>query len=299
MMLNKLKKFARANAPKPVSCMKFSRNMRARRFCLTFLFFLFGLVGLLSTNNVLLFRSKIDPCVLLEESTPRKPQSTLPKIIHQAWKNDLLPERNKAWRSTWQRTFPHHQHILWTDEKIYRLLSEDFPWFLPIFNSLPKVIMKVDVARTFILYKYGGLYADMDYEVLADFWDRLPDDAPAVVQSYWSESEKTQNSLMTSPINNPFWNITWKIIEERAKDGSDDILWVGGPRMIDEAIARYQDKVMILPCENWQRVTWGEQPIKLRLQRAYYYYSGYFRECGDINGRNCVLTIHHGTTTWI
>ena len=39
-------------------------------------------------------------------------------------------------------------------------------------------IQRADASRYFILHKYGGLYADLDYEPLMNFWDHLPQRSP-------------------------------------------------------------------------------------------------------------------------
>src|SRR5690606_15288628 len=37
-----------------------------------------------------------------------------------------------------------------------------FPWFLETYDSYPYDIQRVDVVRYFLLYKYGGIYSDLD-----------------------------------------------------------------------------------------------------------------------------------------
>jgi len=45
---------------------------------------------------------------------------------------------------------------------LLELLTKNFPWFLPTYNNYRYPIQKIDAARLFILYKYGGIYVDMD-----------------------------------------------------------------------------------------------------------------------------------------
>ena len=42
-----------------------------------------------------------------------------------------------------------------------------FPDFLPVYNQYPNNVQRWDAIRYLILYHYGGLYADMDYECFA------------------------------------------------------------------------------------------------------------------------------------
>lgn len=87
----------------------------------------------------------------------------IPKIIHQIWIGAAPPP--KKLMNTWkQSTF---DYILWDEEKIssLNLINQDkYDWFLD-----KKIYYgAADVARVEILYKYGGIYVDADYEKLKE-----------------------------------------------------------------------------------------------------------------------------------
>jgi len=255
-----------------------------------------------------------DPCVVLERSTPVLGASRLPKIIHQVWpKQRNMPSHVKRWFSKWDELFPGFEHKLWSDEDIRELIAKDFPWFLPVFDKYPLSIMRADAARPFILFKYGGLYADMDYQPLVNFWDRLPDDTPSVIQSFWAH-EAFQNSFMSTPPRHELWNRTWEIMVSRAKERLDgevfwwDTLYLTGPQVLEKAIIEYHQAhqgddrkvVHVLPCENWHRVSTGYQfKLLQNLQRFHaYYFKDSFRKCGSVYDMRCQMGIHHSTTMW-
>jgi len=52
--------------------------------------------------------------------------------------------------------------ILWTDESTRSFIALHYPWFLQKYNAYKYDIQRVDVARYFILYHFGGIYIDMD-----------------------------------------------------------------------------------------------------------------------------------------
>lgn len=246
---------------------------------------------------------KPDACEVMEQYTPKMSRSELPRIIHQQWRNkDALPHKHQEWQNAVKNTFPQHKYILWTDEEMLDLIKTDYPEFLDVYLGFSHNIMRVDAARTFILHKYGGLYLDMDYEVLENFWDRLPDTTPAVIQSYSHYLESTQNSLMSSPAGHAFWKYTWELMKERSKSGSTNPIYVTGPNLIDQAVLNYQREVeqmvKILPCENWQRVTYGEQKFIHVAWKVIAKTLGIFKDCGDVHNNRCQLGIHHGTTMW-
>jgi len=177
-------------------------------------------------------------CDRLAATYPPNPNPNLPRVVHQQWPNaSSIPAHFKSWQKSVQKAFPNHTYVLWNDQDARNLIARKHRWFLPTYDAFPSNIMRVDAARTFVLYEHGGLYLDMDYEPLEDFWDRLPDDAPAFVQSYWEGFEERQNSLMSSPAQHPFWPVTWEVMTQRAPESSNPI-YVTGPAMIDAAVAK-------------------------------------------------------------
>ena len=88
--------------------------------------------------------------------------SRVPLLFHQMWKSERIPAK---WRSAHEGCMAlnsEYELILWTDEMIYNFIYRYYPWFYRIFLSYPYQIQRVDVARYFILYHYGGVYLDVD-----------------------------------------------------------------------------------------------------------------------------------------
>jgi len=88
----------------------------------------------------------------------------IPKIIHQIWVGTRpLPEKFQRYMKTWALLNDHqgYRTTLWTDQ----LLEQEFPseWRLVRGQKCPIVS---DVMRMCILQKYGGIYADTDFECL-------------------------------------------------------------------------------------------------------------------------------------
>jgi mannosyltransferase OCH1-like enzyme len=224
----------------------------------------------------------------------------LPRIIHQQWKTGEMPVHFAAWRSALLRTFPEHRHILWTDETQRGLVAEHYGWFLETYDAYPRGILRADAARVFILHRYGGLYLDLDYEVLVEFWDRLYADAPGFLESPYVAHEKRQNAFMTSPPGHAFWGVAWTLMLERAKE--PDVMRATGPVMIDDAIARYGEETHLYACENWHRVPVGSASAHSssthQRTRNWGFARGRFKACGDVFDPTCQFGIHHGTFSW-
>jgi len=93
----------------------------------------------------------------------------IPKIIHQTWKSKEIPEKWAPLAEKVKTLNPDWEYRIWTDEDNDNFVKTEFPDFFPVFNAFPKIIMKADVIRYLIMYKIGGVYLDLDYEMLQPF----------------------------------------------------------------------------------------------------------------------------------
>ena len=92
----------------------------------------------------------------------------IPKIIHQVWSNieEPLPDFFRGLMETWKEHHPDWEYILWDNDKMNGFIQEFYPEYWISYNSVKYNIQKWDIIRYFILYHYGGMYADVDYECL-------------------------------------------------------------------------------------------------------------------------------------
>ncbi|KAL8890317.1 MAG: hypothetical protein Q9215_002487, partial [Flavoplaca cf. flavocitrina] len=86
----------------------------------------------------------------------------IPKIIHQTYINDSVPE---IWREP-QRTcidiHEDYEYKMWTDAKSRELIATEYPWFLNTFDNYSQPIQRADAIRYFVLAHFGGIYIDLD-----------------------------------------------------------------------------------------------------------------------------------------
>lgn len=73
---------------------------------------------------------------------------------------------------------------IWNGYDCRQLLVEDFPDYLNTYDSLPKPIMKCDMIRFFILYKYGGFYMDMDRTCLKPLSQLLSNNPDVILGAF-------------------------------------------------------------------------------------------------------------------
>lgn len=89
----------------------------------------------------------------------------IPKILHWIWLGSPLPERCKRLQKTWQEKHPDWEFKVWTDAdvKSFKLQNQAY------FDNAVNWGEKSDIFRYEILYRYGGLYTDTDFECLKSF----------------------------------------------------------------------------------------------------------------------------------
>jgi mannosyltransferase OCH1-like enzyme len=86
----------------------------------------------------------------------------IPKIIHQTWKTQNIPEEWKNAVDSCKMVNNEYKYILWTDEKMEDFVQKEYPDFLNVYKSYKHNIQRCDAFRYLVLYKYGGIYLDMD-----------------------------------------------------------------------------------------------------------------------------------------
>jgi mannosyltransferase OCH1-like enzyme len=209
-------------------------------------------------------------------------RDAVPRIIHQT-----APADESLWHHTWKPcqlswfdNFKGFEYKMWTDEDIDNLIKRRFPNFLPIWNAYPRNIQRVDVIRYFILYEYGGIYVDMDFECVRDFYDLLPAGKVSIAKSA-VPGEEFQNALMASPPRHPFWHYVFN--EVIPYQHVDDVLASTGPDVI-RRVAEVVPGTMLYPLPDDRFSVQGEPQrfIGMEFKRSM---------------RDDIYAIHHGSCT--
>lgn len=123
--------------------------------------------------------------------------SGIPKIIHQTWKDNDIPDKWKKSQSEWIRLHPDWLYILWTDEDIRNHISRYHPEFLELHDSYEYPIQRADMIRYFVLYDYGGVYCDLDMYPLRNIENMIKSPLDHFV--YSANADNITNCFMISP----------------------------------------------------------------------------------------------------
>lgn len=103
----------------------------------------------------------IIPKVLSPRETMEYTQ-VIPKIIWQTMNTNRVPVFIKSYSDSWIEQNPEYEYRFHDDEDIIDFLKKDFPEFLEGYQNLKYGASKADLWRYLIIYKYGGVYADID-----------------------------------------------------------------------------------------------------------------------------------------
>lgn len=105
--------------------------------------------------------------MLYDLYNPTKLQPTaepkIPKIIHQIWLGSPLPDEFKEFMQSWIEYHLNGWHYkLWTDEdvKTFGLTNQQY------YDATDNYGVKSDLLKWEIVYRYGGVYIDVDFECL-------------------------------------------------------------------------------------------------------------------------------------
>lgn len=283
-----------------------------------------------------------DPCEILAastaEGTPLLALSSsssssaalaaMPKLFHYQSKSSALSEETQSWKQllemeeTESQVHPNIRpkdngewsSVYWSDESCAALVRDHFPSFWPLYMNYSHSIQRVDSCRYFIMYKYGGIYADTDisFHSNATTLERLVPHGVGLVESPYRYNERWQNSLMSAKVvQHPFWETVLETMIERAN--YDKVLSSTGPKMIGDAVQRwkknnryndddnnYYGDVHTLPCELFQRLPYGNWDTSLWniLGREFVSRVMPMRGCGVYGSGRCEITRHKGKASW-
>ncbi len=83
----------------------------------------------------------------------------IPRIVHQIWLGSPVPEKYFKWMESWVGYYGW-EYKLWTEEDVKGMKLQN----RVLYEASRNYGEKADILRLEILYQYGGVYADVDYE---------------------------------------------------------------------------------------------------------------------------------------
>ena len=133
---------------------------------------------------------------------------TIPKIIFQTWKSrDDIPDKWISGQESIETYMSDWTHVITDDDDNRNFIKEYYPEYLSKYDSFPYNIQRADFVRPFLLYKFGGLYLDMDIEIQRPLDDLFTSDSEVFLVMSGNVTSCTTNSFMASKKGAEFWKI--------------------------------------------------------------------------------------------
>jgi mannosyltransferase OCH1-like enzyme len=173
----------------------------------------------------------------------------IPKIIHQTWNTQDVPYYLRDFQKSWINEHPTWDYWLWTEEDNFNFIKNNYSFFLDTYTKYTKYIQKADAIRYFLLYHYGGIYADLDFQALRSMDDLIVNKElvfgaePLQHAKEQKRSVIIGNAIMMSVPRHDFWKNVFNELITRSH--STDVLYSTGPFLITDMVLKYHQEFNI------------------------------------------------------
>ena len=181
---------------------------------------------------------------------------TIPKVIYQTWKTKDLHVNVKSVRDNIQRLNPDYEMVLYDDEDMNNFIKLNFEENVyKCYLELNVGAAKADFWRYCILYKNGGVYLDIDSDILRPLDELIENSDQCIITregnqgifNNWIMIFQKSHPILLKVIENCCYNIINKT--------SYDVCYITGPagpftKAINETMVPFYNKNTHLYFEN-------------------------------------------------
>jgi hypothetical protein len=176
------------------------------------------------------------------------PIRMIPKIIHQTWKTDQIPCEWKAFAQSWRHHHPDWEYRLWSNTDGADFVEQFYPEFKETYIAYPYDIQRADAIRYLVIYHYGGIYADLDFECLQSF-EVWRNNTQVIIgfepEQHAHEHLKEEflcNALFAAPSGSEFLRrvIDFLVTDETKALTHNDVVRTTGPLMLQEVYEKHE-----------------------------------------------------------
>lgn len=235
------------------------------------------------------------------------------KIIH-----SFAPAKEEDWHDLWKPCYDswfkcfdsrEFKFIMWTHEACDNFIKREFPSYFEFYDNLPLRIMKVDISRLLVLYKFGGIYHDMDVMCHNNFYSFFLKYQSKfyIARSNFTIVEYISNCLMASTPSNSLLlqcvELSKKTIEsclaidrdylnKLTEDPNPEILYLTGPILIQNTLGLF--------FKNYKHFYFSETHFETRWynERDIEFFPIHIFNPTDEHNKSKIYTEHLGSNTW-
>lgn len=208
------------------------------------------------------------------------------RIIHQVWFDTITNKRDakktyiklKIYRDSWKIKNPTWFHMEWSKNLSDKFVKTCYPEYWNCYIKYPYEIQRCDAVRYFFLYRYGGIYADMDYYCNKPFDEAFMKfrndfylvNTPNAGHNYVS------NSLMYSRPKHVFWKHLFLEMEMNKEcpiyySRHMIVMYTTGPGILTRVYNKYKikNRLKSLPYELFHPYGLSDDKLSLRNDKVY------------------------------
>ncbi len=198
----------------------------------------------------------------------------IPKIVHYCWlSNDPLPEEFQKNLEGWKRILKDYEFIRWDFSRFDKSSSA---WVAEAFDN-KKYAFAADYIRLYAVYNYGGIYMDLDVEVLKSFDELLK--RPYMLAFERSNRRWLEPGCFGAKKGNLFLKECLDYYENRhfiLKNGEFDTFPL--PQIMYKIIQKKKIRLKVYP---------------------WYYFTAKSFDTGEVMVTDKTYTIHHFAGSWL
>ena len=185
---------------------------------------------------------------MFQRTTGMAYANEIPKIIHQLWNDKFVPNPVISHIKTWTNKHPEWSYWFWTKELQHKFITEKYPFYLTIYENYKLDIEKSDMIRILILFEFGGVYADLDMEVLKPLDDIIagkpclmaastPEVATIFLQT--NETSIINNALIACRPGHPLLKLVLNSFRKSKSRTGQDVMLSTGPLFLHSVVKNY------------------------------------------------------------
>jgi mannosyltransferase OCH1-like enzyme len=161
----------------------------------------------------------------------------IPRIFHQIWVGpDPLPTEYARYQQTWLDHHPGWELRFWTDDNLPDGLRR-----LEATERLRAPAERADILRLELLWRFGGVYVDADFECLRSLQPLIEE---ADIFIGLAKPDRVNNALLGSVAGHPILDRALDELRPREFYGYDK--GATGPKFLDSILVAHRDEVLFL-----------------------------------------------------
>lgn len=213
------------------------------------------------------------------------------KNIFQCWETKKFNDVIQQHINHIKNLNPNYTYNLYTDDDMDNFVNEHYKGEIyECYNKLNIIVAKADFWRYLVLYKYGGVYLDMDSDIITSLDMLINEDDEAIISAEKNPNYYVQWALIFSK-EHPILKKTIELIVDNIKNNKypNDIIKMTGPSVYSNAINEihmnlFNNIINHKEINEKTDITYKSNNISYRLYSIDYneYFSFHFEGCESL-----------------